>query len=159
MPEGRKRKGIHRQGNFLLPCQGVVCYDYGHSWKGENRFPQSERRQRPYKTGVHVKRPISSLEQEQCQKRVGAEGHAKTALSWLSVGFLSHKREREPLLFALQNWDTTEENACLCVENSYIFLLSQLCAETERFCPAHATRTAQRAEQLTVRPLTLLLGD
>jgi hypothetical protein len=71
-------------------------------------------------------------------------------------------RERGSLRPASQNWDTMEENACLCVENcvenSYIFLLSQLCAETERFCPAHATRTAQRAEQLTVHPLTLLLA-
>jgi hypothetical protein len=80
----------------------------------------------------------------------------------LFLGFLLAScptRERGSLRPASQNWDTMEENACLCVENSYIFLLSQLCAETERFCPAHATRSAQRAEQLTVYPLTLLLGD
>ena len=38
-------------------------------------------------------------------------------------------REQQTLRLASQHGDTTEEKACLGVENSYIFLLSQFCAE------------------------------
>jgi hypothetical protein len=69
--------------------------------------------------------------------------------SFLAFYQLPVLQERKRLLRpASQNWDTTEENACLCVENSSLFLLSQLCTTRERFCPTRATSSAWRAERL-----------
>ena len=81
------------------------------------------------------------------------KNHSFSAFSWLPVP-QERKRLASPCVTKLGH----DGGKCLSLRKKFVyFLLSQLCTETGRFCPAHATRTAQRAEQLTVHPLTLLL--
>ena len=73
----------------------------------------------------------------------------KTHLFRLSTDFLFHKRETDfsPGVTKLGH----DRGKCLSLRRKFVhFLLSQLCFETGRFCPAHATRTAQRTEQQLV---------
>ncbi len=64
----------------------------------------------------------------------------------LFLGFLLAScptRERGSLRPASQNWDTMEENACLCVENSYIFFVVSIMrrdrALLSRSCDTHSS--------------------
>src|SRR6266850_5207170 len=124
MPEGRKRKGRESigKGIFYFLARGVVCHDYDHSWKGENRFPQSESRQCPYKTVYMSNDPLGQWSKSNARK----EWERKVMRKPLFLGCLLAScptRERGPLRPASQNWDTMEENTCLYVENSYIFFV------------------------------------
>jgi hypothetical protein len=83
MPEGRKRKGRESigKGIFYFLARGSFAMTMTIPGKAKIAFPRVRVGNAPTKDRVHVKRPIGSVRQEQCQKRVGAEGHAKTALS------------------------------------------------------------------------------